>query len=855
VLSKNCLVHDAAVALGLRLPVTSDRVREVIAEGEKADLHDQNLVNAGGVGRFPAMLRWVDGWTNRRKFWVSLAATLVAVTLPYLELLLGLKTGMYNDINGAHVPRYVSVWQNLRHGESPFWWNGILSGHNALGAGQSAIFYLPNVIFGWVNPVTAFRWWFFFHLWLMAAGWFLWSLRRWESLIGAAVSGIAGTLNGVLVSHFIDTPYIAAIALLPWAMLLFDRVVEDRRRRNVAFLALVLAGISFTGHPQLLWLALAALGITTIVYLIMRTIDWRCLVRIAGAVALGVALSAAALLPQLRFGRTSVRPKLDKAAAFQYAEEPRHLLTLIAHNIMGGANSAFGWRTPWLAGTQQPEQINYLGIAVLALAFIAVVRLGRDRRSIAFLVIAVFALLTSLGDKTPVGEIVFHIVPFANRFRIWSRNLLLLNLAVASLAGAGVRELLRMPRRWLAPIALGTALLAVVMTLLPALTTLGGAMLTGTEGVIARWLPVMLLLLLVGAALVATKDRRLAAIAVSLVCLIDLGSFAFSGLWRSQGATRQQTTMIWGPGSPFFGQPSDAPGGLDRWVSDVADSSTLWPRSLPKGGPTINGYDPLMQADYSATVGYMSYNGYLNQPLIWSGGWLPDVLRTTTLLASPYAGQPAAGWTATGLVDGFVLYQYTPRLAESYLVGGVRVGSLDDARAALAAPDTDLTQYAYVDRDTVSDAELNEIAVAHDPGPSGAVVDGAMDDGGSGRWTVFAERPSLFVTSYAWMDGWHATVDGKPEPVARTNALVLGVPVPAGTHRVTLAFTPPGWTTGRNISLLAVVAVVGLLLSDIDRRRWARLVRWRRVNGDSGPVPEHRTDGGAVHQEEGRLAN
>jgi hypothetical protein len=226
----------------------------------------------------------------------------------------------------------------------------------------------------------------------------------------------------------------------------------------------------------------------------------------------------------------------------------------------------------------------------------------------------------------------------------------------------------------------------------------------------------------------------------------------------------------------------------------------------------------------------MSYNGFLRTPLFWSGGWLPDVLRTTTLVASGYAGAPAPGWTATGSVDSFMLYSYSPRLAESYLVGEVRIGSLDEARTALSAPDTDLTQYAYVDRDTVS-TSLDRFAAISRPGASGTVIEGAMDGGGSGAWTVFAERPSLFGTSYAWMDGWHATVDGEHVPVARTNALVLGVPIPAGAHRVTLTFTPPGWTTGRNLSILGIVAVAALLLSDISRHRWSRLLRSVRTAG------------------------
>lgn len=774
------------------------------------------------------MIGWIRRQSSRRRALLGLGVVLVLVTLPFVEMLLGLKTGMYNDINGAHVPRYISVWHNLRNGESPFWWNKILGGFNALGAGQSAIFYFPNAIFGWVSPVSAFRWWFFAHLWLMAGGWYAWSLHRWKSIPGAMVSGIVGVLNGVLVSHFIDTPYIATFMLLPWIMLSFDLVIERSERRYVALLSLLLAGLSYTGHPQMLWLVLVGLGTSTLFILVSRAMhrhQWLSMLRLGISVLIGLALSAAVLIPQLRFGRTSVRPTLDRAGAFQYAEEPRHLWTLIAPNIMGGSNSAWGWHTPWLGGTQQPEQINYLGVVGLALAIIAVVVLRRDRRVWALLAISCFALISSLGDHTPFGDVIYSVVPFANRFRIWSRNLILLNIAVSCLAGAGVREVIRRPRRWLVPLSVGTAGLLVVLGLLGVVSDLGGALLTGTEGILARLLPVVFVLGLVGSVWLMFRRPPLGIAALIIVCAADMGSFAAAGLWRGQGVTPTEARAIWGKDAPYFGQVSDEPGGIDRWVSDNPDSSTLWPALLPQAGPTINGYDPLMQNDYATTVGYMSYNGYLNQPLIWSGGWLPDVLRTTTLLASGYAGTPAPSWIPYGQARDFTLYRYTPRLAESYLVGAVRADTLDAARAALSRTDIDLTQYAYIDTSSVGSSQLADFAAASAEGPSGTVVSGRMDDGGFGRWNVRADRPSLFVSSYAWMEGWRATVDGKRVPVVRANALVIGVPVPTGEHEVRIEFSPPGWTTGRNLSLVGVLACLVLVLSDIDRTRWLQFGR------------------------------
>ena len=758
-------------------------------------------------------------WTRQQRTAAGLLVALVLVTLPFVEILFGLKTGMYNDLTGAHPPRYVAAWANIRAGQSPFWWKTVFAGFNALGAGQSAVFYLPNFVFGWLHPVTAFKVWLFFHLWLGCIGWYVWSLRRWGSVAGAVVTALVGTINGSFVSHFIDTPFIAAFALAPWVLFVFDRLNERPRSGNVAVLGLLLAGVAVAGHPQMLWVISLGLGVLALVMNIGRRIRWRQLLATCLAVLLGLALSAATLIPQMLFGRTSVRSRLNKAAAFEFAEEPRHLWTLIAPNIMGGSNSAWGWRTPWLAGTQQPEQINYLGLVGLALAVVAAITLRRSRVVWAFVAMAVVGLLASLGGHTFIGHAIFEVIPFADRFRIWSRNLYLTNISVAILAGGGVVELVRRPRRMLTPFILTAAALAVVLTLLPTVTSLGGALIRGAEGSVARLIPVALVAGLAVIAVVMTRRPNLGVVVLILWTGMDLGVTASAGLWRGQGASPAEANEIWNVTHPYTGSPVDQPGGLDRWVSDVVDSSTFWPYELAGAAPSVNGYDPLLQRDYSVTTGDMAYNGYVPTPTMWQGGWLPDILRTTTLLVSGYSLPPTPAWAYQRSMGDAAVYSYTPRLADAYLIGEAKVRSLDEARAGINNPDTPLTTFAYVDTGTIPRSELPRFAQAAQPGASGTVLSGGMDNGGYGTWSVTSERPSLFVTSYAWMEGWTATVDGKPAPVARTNALVLGVPVPAGTHTVTLRFTPPGWTTGRNITIIALVIVVLLLVTD---NRWVR---------------------------------
>ncbi len=775
-------------------------------------------------GRYAAFERRCAALSQRQRTLVALAISLVCTTLPFVEVLVGRRTMLWGDAVAAYVPRYAAAWDNIRSGTSPLWWGRMFGGFNTLGAGQSAIFYLPNAVFGWLAPFTAFRVWFFVHLWLMTAGWYAWAWRRWGSLTGAVVVAVGGTLNGFVIYHSMFLPYVVGLTVLPWSFLALDAVIASPRLRNCALLSLLIGAMALQ-LTQLMWIALIALGGCAIFELVRRKGGLMPWIRVGGSLVLGVALGAVQLVSQVSFSDSSVRPRLSEAAAFEFASEPKHLTTLLVPGLLGGTGAGPIGRTTWLGGSLQHELANYLGITMVALAVIGVMSLRRHRLSLALIVLGVLGVLTALGGRTPLGSLVYDWVPLASRFRAWSRNLLWTNVAVAMLAGAGVREFLRAPQRWAARILRAGAAFALVMLLLPTLTDLGGSMLHGGPGMRARFLPVVFVLLLGCVGLLIARSRLLGMAALAAVCALDLGLFAIAAPWRTQSLPAAQVSETFDDGPPPFGAPVDAPGGIDRWASDIADASAFWPSVIGHHSRSINGYDPLLQRDYSATLGGMAYNGYMPEPNAWQAGWIPDILRATTWLGSGYAAAPGSAWTYQQQFDSYAVYTYTPRLAETYLVGEAKVRSLDEARAGIYDPNTPLTEFAYVDTGTITSRDTPRFAELAQPGASGTVVDGAMDDGGHGTWTVSAERPSLFVTSYAWMDGWTATVDGKPVPVARTNALVLGVPVPAGQHEVQLTFTPPGWTTGRNVTIVAAVLVLALLVADTRRARaqWARL--------------------------------
>jgi uncharacterized membrane protein YfhO len=92
--------------------------------------------------------------------------------------------------------------------------------------------------------------------------------------------------------------------------------------------------------------------------------------------------------------------------------------------------------------------------------------------------------------------------------------------------------------------------------------------------------------------------------------------------------------------------------------------------------------------------------------------------------------------------------------------------------------------------------------------------------------TVNATRPAMLVLSQAWSPGWEARIDGHVVAVVRADGLVQGVPVPAGSHRVELAYRAPGLRTG----FLIAAGTLGAILLAAAGSRFRATLRKRVVS-------------------------
>ena len=71
----------------------------------------------------------------------------------------------------------------------------------------------------------------------------------------------------------------------------------------------------------------------------------------------------------------------------------------------------------------------------------------------------------------------------------------------------------------------------------------------------------------------------------------------------------------------------------------------------------------------------------------------------------------------------------------------------------------------------------------------------------------------LVLSEIYYPAGWKAFIDGKEVPILKTNYVLRGLSVPAGSHTVTLTFNPSSYTLGSTVAWITTILIylIGIL--------------------------------------------
>ena len=723
----------------------------------------------------------------------------------------------------------------------PLWNPYLMAGRPFEGNAQSAvfsIFTLPSLVLPFWSSlalVAALK------LFLAAFGTFLLGRALGQRFAGALLAGLAFGLSLWMVT-WVGFTAASVWALLPWLLLLTDRVVRRPGPGPVAGLALVVALQFFGGHPESSFHVLLA----TVAFFVFRVVAVRreghdvSLGRTAGVFAgslvLGALLAAVALLPFAEL-------------LFRSADAGQRASVSDASKLSGRFLLGFAMPDYWGRPTQtalvrfQFSRACYVGVLPLMLAVAApLLRPNLARLALAGFGAACLAVafgappLFDLATRLPLLDIAHN-----------DRLIAIVLLCVALLAGWGLDDLTgeRAPPRRRVALALAAAIavlpvLWVVGTGKASLSVLGDAIdvawgfahppgagaadagdivrLAATIVFATFATAAVLLLFLRARGRLAAGTFAALAIGLTVADLFRAGMGQNPAIERriavqpTTGAIRYLQTRrparFQGVGSVPANVLSmryglQEGGGYDLPIERRYD--TLWRRVMSPEIPTQSGFFvalplslPRVDERRLRTLGLLGVADLLQSP---RG---PPLALPSLRLA--YSGADAR------------VYSSRQALPRAWVVGAQEVVAGGDAALrAIIRPGFQPLRAAVTERRI---AGLPAAPATGAPAPAGAArLESIEPDRVRLHARADGPGPALLVVSDTDYPGWEATVDGKATPVQRVNYVLRGVRLAPGAHDVVFRFRPATWTAGWVLSLAALLTVAGLAGVELRRRR------------------------------------
>jgi len=465
-----------------------------------------------------------------RKDWLALLLMIGLVLAVFSRALTG-GVFYFGDIYQLHYPLRSAYASELAQGRLPLWTPQVFAGYPLLAEGQVGALYPPNLILHLLLPVPiALNLFILGHFLWAAIGAYVFARRLRVHRTGALCSALVYGLGGFLIAHLNHVNIVACAAWLPWLLLLTDRLLvggpSARPAREAALLSLALGMELLAGHPQIALLSLLAV-LAYGLYLAWAVRQQRQVVILfVGAMALGLALAAAQLLPSYELTQQSVRAEgLEPEFFTSFSMHPLYLASLL---------SPFALGNPY--PTTSVELVGYVGWLPLILALVAPflahsrpdVPLRAVKPARFFAALALVALLLSLGRYNPVYMALLRL-PVFSLFRVPGRYLYLFAISAAVMAGLGLDALLGRARKYLD--ATESTRPWWVIALVGAVGVLAAARLPAVDTWVAawKWLPIALgavsLLWLIWTWLSkGSSPALLAALALAIIA-VDLVAF------------------------------------------------------------------------------------------------------------------------------------------------------------------------------------------------------------------------------------------------------------------------------------------------------------------------------------------
>jgi hypothetical protein len=729
------------------------------------------------------------------------------------------------------------AFAEMASGNLPLWNPHIFGGQPLLGTFQPALLYPLNLPYFVLPLAKAMNFDFALHVFLTGAFTFAWVRSRGVSVSGAFFAGALMMLAGV-TSFRVMAGQLSLVASNAWAPLVLLAVERSLERPDARWVAIGIAAAScqiLAGYPFSA-LATAFLAAATIVVRMRDAPE-----RVRSVVALGAIGAAPVLIAaaQLFTGAATLLEStrasgVGASFARTHSLPVENLFTTLLPDIFGGLLHEAYWGSSWFW-----DASIFLGAPAIALA-IAGARAGtRGQLRLATGFMLVLFVL-ALGGNTPLFDLCYRWIPGFDLFRAPSKFAYFATLYLALLAAIAIdrgrdEPLVLRPAAWvLAAVAGIAALMALWIPTQIAegqfwsrvLHAVGGNRIYTLEFVEQTgnaMRPALLGVAAVSAAcagLLAVARHRVAVPAALAIALLELfyvarihrGEFSLADLARPE----LDALYAAHPGDhryyPYHvATPSQQPRldaheagthvldhSMEFFVRGVVASDVdliVSNHAITAGALSIWGYDPMQ---LGRTIEFLS--ALAKQ----APGFPPRALFVTPILPHPLMGLLRTRYVIDG--EAIELPDALPRFL---FLNDYQVVEREAILHQLFEPDFDPRKLLLLEE---------EPHPAPKPGGRAGTVTWLEESTDALRIRVEAPDPTLLLITDVYAEGWRVRGLGDDAKILPADLLLRAIPIPAGTHELTLEYSPRAYRIGLWVSVLSTCAYVAF----VARLRWRR---------------------------------
>lgn len=719
------------------------------------------------------------------------------------------------DVTFMMMPWRKAVRYELKHGRWPVWNRFILSG-DVLAATQQSAPYHPLHVASYLLPLgPSFSYVAAGTLLLAALAGFLYARELVRFELAAIVAGAAWMLHAFLL-WWLQYPLGLIVAGFPLVLLGARRTARDPGLGSALLLAVAFTLMLLAGHPESVVHVVAIGGLYGAVEA-WRARGWRLLRPLSAAIVAGVlalSVSAVFVLPFLEAlpetteyqGRTTNYVREDRSVTVP--ETLRRLRVVVLPWVYG-----LPWReeAPPADPFFLPLSSAYVGSTLFPLVLFGLWRHPWRGRWPLFAAGVGGALA---GASSPLVADVLAALPLFE-LAINKRLGFLAAFAFAGLAGLGADAWLRQEereRRTFGRIAFSSTAVVggLALLLLVEWDDLRGA------GLSARFLAEHTSLSLVPPLLVGLlllpRWRPPAQLATVLLLLL-----AQRSLEQGQGYPTYSEAAFY-PATPAIRTLQQEPGvfrvvGLETAV--LPNVFTLWELEDVRGHQAMTLARETWTNPLWCTVPDHLVYTYVDDAT------RPFLSFLNVRFAVAPRGRPAPdGWSLFTRDRGVAIYENPRTVPRVFVPGEVWLDQPERRMRRQMAAETDFATRAWIepfDSAAQGAAAMPTAPIANGPGR----IDFERD-GNTWRIDADMEGAGWVVASETAWPGWRArTAVGEDLPLAFANRAFVAFHLPAGRHRVELAYRPRSFVIGRALTFAGLTAgiLMALLAWRGSRRR------------------------------------